>query len=409
MTNNLRAMQFQEEFKKRLFLGMQSLPFETPLIWQSLAKCDQDIIKNILGDVGFRLKELIDKIDLEHPDIGSIFDGSLANDHKFAQQCIEIITLAEFAKEKQFLHAMELVQKTIIQDAASTLRIIDLASKNRTSIRFLKGDQERKQLRLQKRMQTIDLSGLYKKGFTYWESLPENFNKFLRFDDAYEDDLALAEKKVQQYQELGCTSLAEEIQRSIETFKSNIKQSYFGFNRLTMANAAAILAKSLGFQFSSYCNNWDSFDKQNYAGVDSKPLIDFLSTCLSVDNSQITIPEFQDDYFFYEPRIYPYHHLSELASVETKQIVDHLEKLPEANNKPIFDHFGIIVPSIKLFQDSIEDKDWLVRDLENLLPNLKTKEDIIFEFDKTLLQKKYFDAIIIAEKDGKCYFICYFD
>lgn len=404
-TNNSIVMQFQKEFNKRLFLTKNIVSFEVPLIWKTLAECDQEIIRIILGDTGLHLLGLMDKIDLEHPDIVSIFDGVLSNENSFSQRCIEVINLAEFAKEKKFTNIFDIFEKTISQNAENTIKLICSDSKNKTSVRFLKNQTHRNELRSQKKPQQIDLSNLYKKGLNYWESLPNSFDKFLRFDDAYEHDLILAEEKAKQYMELGCTSLAEEINKTIEAFKTNIKQSYFGFNRLTMANASAILAKSLGFDFVYHCNNWDSFDKKNYAAINSKVVLDFLCKVFSVDICDITIPFVQDKLFAYEPRIYPFHYLKEVASNQTKRIVDRLEKLPEANNKPIFDHFAVIIPSIKLFDKNIEKKDWLIKNRFHF----ETKEDLIFYFDKTLLQKKLFNAIIIAEKDGKCYFICYFD
>src|SRR5690606_27755983 len=116
-------------------------------------------------------------------------------------------------------------------------------------VRLLKDKQEREEIRCLKRMQSIDLQGVYKKGEDAWNAQPDNFNRFLRFDTAYQDELNKAEKKAKRYEDLGCTAMASEIRRTIEMFKENIEQSYFGFNRITMTNAAITLAKSLGFTF----------------------------------------------------------------------------------------------------------------------------------------------------------------
>ena len=53
-----------------------------------------------------------------------------------------------------------------------------------------------------------------------------------------------------------------------------------------------------------------------------------------------------DTVYQYEPKVYPYHELKSVASDDVLRTIKTLESFPEANNKPIFDHFGVIVPSI---------------------------------------------------------------
>lgn len=406
---DLPNIEFQSEFKKRLHADGFALSFEVPTIWQIIATCDKEILKLVLGDTGNQLKQLVEIIDLDHPDLISIFDGKLKNDELFVQECVEILKLAELAKENNLETILSRFGRTITEDSKSTIRFIDLAARNKMNVRFIKDQHERNELRLQKRMQYIDLRNLYKKGKNFWDSIPNNFFKFLRFDDAYTEDLIAAEKKAKQYDELGCTSLAEEIKKTIASFRTNIQQSYFGFNRITMTNASAILAKSLKYKLLSFCNNWDSFNRENHAAIEKNIFTDVMNFSFVDESLKSKFLPTKDECFFYEPRVYPFHLLQELASEETKQILSFLENFPEANGKPIFDHFGIIVPGLKYFEDKGKKQDYSLIDENGFIFNFLKIEDVTYWLDKTLLQKKYFSAIIIAEKDGKSYFICYFN
>lgn len=404
MTQALKLMEFQKEFVKRLFVSSDVEPFKAPTVLELVSNCEPEILQLILGDTGCHLRQITETLDLDHPDVVSLFGGFFKDEEKFSQQCVEMIKLAELAKNYNLNHLISILGEKVAEDAKKTIKLVVDPSKNQMAVRFLKDPNEREELRMQKRMQLIDLQNFYKKGINFWESLPDGFYKFLRYDEAYKEDLELAEKKADRYEKLGCTFLADEIKKTIESFRSNMQQAYFGFNRITMTNAAVILAKSLGYRFSSILTSWETLERKNYILVDreiyAKSTIDFDFSSLVCQSS--------DSGFLYEPRVYPFHLFVDIASEETRKIVKHLEELPEANRKPIFDHLGVIIPGIKYFE----------KNTFKIPINLKTtkyvssfdkKEDFMFSLDKTLLQKKVFDAIIIAEKDGKCYFVCYFN
>lgn len=392
---------FQSEFKKRLLRSKAVAPFELPDFIKATRNCSKEVLESALGNVGIRFFDLFCQIDLDHPDIVSLFCEKFKDYQKFS---IEFIESAKASQGKNLSGAELRVKKTIANDLEEIIEVVEQRSKNRVNLRFLKDEKERAEIRLQKRMQTIDLRSLYKKGRNYWDSLSDDFFKFIRFDDAYNDDLALAEKKSRQYKELGCTFLATEIEKTIVVYKSNMDQSYFGFNRITITNAAAILAKFSGYQLQSFCNNWNSFDKEYFAAVEKDKFKGDLKQFLDNDFSFIDLPT-KENFYFYEPRIYPFHYFQNFASENVKKIVSFLDNFPEANGKPIFDHFGVIVSGVKYLENKNEKLNFSL-DYENL--TFEKNDALNFWLDKTFLQKKYFNAIIVAEKDGKTYFICFF-
>ena len=160
-----------------------------------------------------------------------------------------------------------------------------------------------------------------------------------------------------------------------------------------MTNAAITLAKSMGY---SYKPSYNLFAGSQNVKVDANIIINrtyfgnfYFDPTLYVDAS-----------YFYEPKVYPFHELKDVASDEVNSVIKFLEHFPEANNKPIFDHFGVIVPSIAY-------KNNLFKNDNDEVMDFATVDECQIELDKVMIKKKLFHPVIVGEKDGKCFFICY--
>lgn len=399
-----KVQKLQSEFMRRLFISSSPEKFLVPSILPIIAQSSDDLIEFGLGKIGLKLKDLLESVDSTHPEIINFLDGIIADDQAFSRNCIEILKIAEFARSNNLLNVVPEFGRQIIKTNISRqiIKQLDSPKNNRMYVRLLPDPEERQKIRTSKRLQSIDLAWIYKKGDEVWNSLPENFDKFLRFDSAYQDQIEQAERKAQRYLQLGCESLASEINKSIVEFKENMHQAYFGFNRITMTNASVILAKSLGFNFSIEKNViQDSCEVLKTNGAITVPReffgeLNFYSDAMNQ----------REILFDYEPRVYPYHELSDLASEQVKQTIEVLESFPDAGNKPIFDHFGIIVPSVKLFQ--LHEKLYTFLDENGVLQSYNEREDAVRSLDRILIKKNCFHPVIMGERDGKCYFICYF-
>lgn len=396
MSHLNKIEEFQSEFKKRLNVVSSPEDISIPSFFVSLLESSDDLIEFSFGKLGLKLKSLFKTIDISHPEILSFLDKISKDQKDFADKCFELLKLAEYAKSNGLLKIIPEIGQQIIRANLSKqmLKELDAINNNRMYVRLLVDSDMRQQIRMTKRMQTIDLSLIYKKGDEVWISLPDSFEKFLRFESAYKDEIEKAERKAQRYLQLGCSSLAKEINKSIEDFREHVNHSYFGFNRVTMTNASVILAKSLNFNFVAETD----IVHANY-GVLKK-------------NGTITVPrnffsnfDLNSSDFHYEPRVYPYHELFDLASEDTKKTIEVLESFPEAGFKPIFDHFGIIVPSIKF--PHLKQKLYTFLDENGILQSYNEREDAIRSLDRMLIRENHFRPIILGERDGKCYFICY--
>ncbi|RTK97706.1 MAG: hypothetical protein EKK64_00390 [Neisseriaceae bacterium] len=405
------------EFYQRINQNASPKKIKIPSIFKEICDCDPDAFELGFGKFGLDLKDFIDKIDLSHPEIDIIFDGILSDDETLSKNFIELINLAKLAKKNNLNKILPLLSKDYIKDLFPKSLVRKIESPSKLYLRMLKDSDSRMEVRQTKRMQNIDLQSLYSKGDYFWQLQPNSFTKFLRFDNSYLEDLRIAEKKAAKYKELGCSFLYEEINKSIESFKEIIKDNHFGFNRITMTNAAVILAKSLGFNFSSQekVNNFGNirieseitvnrnlFEGFNFGNEDSIEY-DF---CLSKLTKNHIFSSKKMENCCYQPRIYPLHEFMDLASTETKDSIAVLEKFPEASYKPIFDHFGIIIPSISLEKDENGLYSFSNNGISYCFEN---KEDAEKSLDLILVKKEYLPSIIVGDKDGKCYFLSYFN
>lgn len=412
MFDSQKMIDLQSEFMKRLLHHELPPQYSVPSFLRRISECDEDLLNIAFGNFGQKLRLFTQKVDLEHPEILSVFDGAIADDQDFAKDCMEILSLAKFAKDNN-LNRMISALGNITKETLSKniIKKIDVPS-NRMHVRLMKDAIEREEMRMTKRMQIIDLNSVYKKGRETWDCQPDNFTKFLRFDAAYQDDLDIAERKAQRYEQLGCTSLAGEIRKNIESFKEHIQQLYYGFNRITMTNAAIILAKCHGFEYVQETNIFGQIASEGKIVVQRSVFgkynfdPDYIVE-LSSQNSANSFLSSQNsaNSFLYEPCVYPYHEFSQIASDNVKNTISILESFPDAGNKPIFDHFGIIVPGISA---SFLNEKHAFLDESGVVLSFRSKEDARKYLDLILIKEKYIYPLIVGDKDGKCYFISYF-
>lgn len=425
---NKKVFELQSEFLRRLSCHEPPQEHCVPSLLRCIIECDDDLIDFALGKLGQKLSMFAKNVDFQHPGIANIFDGLIANDQDFAQECMELLILARYARDNNLKRIIPTLSKFITKDSLdqNAIKKIDAPVNNRMHVRLLKDFKEREEIRMTKRMQIIDLHSVYKKDEEIWNAQPDNFNKFLRFDTSYQDDIELAEKKAVRYEELGCESLASEIRNSIVLFRNNIDQSYYGFNRITMTNASVILAKSLGYnyvspeeisysKFMSY-GSWKTeskitvdrsfFGKYNF---DPEQTIEFSPIISSLSKSPIFTKKNQIPYN-YEPRVYPIHELSDIMTDNVCNVISTLENFPDAGYKPIFDHFGVIVPGVSFpVNDPMKNnKMYSFSDERGMIHSYSIRETALKTLDSILIKGEYFYGILVGEKDSKCYFISYF-
>lgn len=363
-----------------------------------ILECDSESIELALGRLGEKLKVFLHAVDIKHPHVRDLFNDIFA-DGEFCQDITELIQLAQLAKEKKLTRVFSSLGDKISKDklCRTFLKAID---NPRYRIRLLHTREERDQVRADKKIQAIDLTAVVKKGEDVWASQPDNFDSFIRWGIAYEEEINFATKKAQRYIKLGCSGMAKQIIDSIEQFKSQVHEFYYGFNRITMTNAAVILAKSLGCKLSTYWLSGES-EKKLYRVIVPRNIFEGYNfeAVASYD-----APYRSKDSYDYEPRVYPLHKLK--SSSYIKRIVDHLEAFPKACGKSIFDNYAVIVPGICYPRN--DKPPFCILTKEGGYISYETREEAVQALDVSLIDNNYITPILLGEKDGKCFFISFF-
>lgn len=299
-------------------------------IFSYILEFDKSISKIALGEFGENLYDFSMNLNLDHPGTKDIpIDLELSN------KLCEIVHLVDYAVKNNLNLAIEEIYKFYNDKFISN----NLMNLNKKFIRLLKDKSQRDEFRKCKKIQEIKLFNFYKNPRLIWDNLPEDFSIFSKDDVTYKEIIASAEEKSIRYKNVGCYGLSKNIEDSIKVVKDLVNNSYLGYREISILNASIILSKINKFNLV--------IDKKYFIKIKDK---------------------------IYNPKLFPIHFLEQ---IKTDYVISLLEKL---ENVPLFDHYMVLVPSIK--SNSVE-KDILDIKENNIIP------------------------IVLGEKDGKCYFISY--
>jgi len=348
---------------------------------------DSDLIEFALGDIGKQIVSFAMAVDIDHPEVANVFDGAFRSDSDFAECVLEILKVAKFAKENNLTKVVPSILKSAARNkvAKDVFKKLSLPASCQMHARLLT-QQSRNALRQQKKITSIDLRIIWRRGKELWNTLPNSFAQHVRFNTLHVDEIEHAERKAERYLELGCKDLYSLIMSDLQDFK--IKQEkYFGFNRITMTNAAVILAKLLGFEL--FVRNTGNLVYKIVAPYNLFPE-------LTKNGSPI--------FFEYQPRAYPFHSLSQHIPDDMRRVVNLIEAFPDAGKKPIFDALWFLVPGLN--QPEKAQGGWYFHK-DGKCVKFFDEAEAKMALDLFMIKKNYINPILLGERDGKCYFITY--
>jgi hypothetical protein len=390
----------------RQYLSLEPKPermVSVSSIFAQVKSLDRESVEFILGSrFGGKLKDFVDSVDLTHPEVADLFEGCLVDGSDFALDLQELVRLGLYAKENKLTRIMPAVVKKVVnqeRERRSCLRSLGSPMDNRVHARLMQSHQERNVVRHTKKAQVIELGIITKKGDELWHSLSPSFRPFVAGKAMYNEEIAEATRKANRLRNLGCLGLAGEIDRSIDVFQCHVKDCYYGFNRITVTTAAVILARLHDYTISTTFTHWESNERKCCIKVPRPRFFDFTT--------EERPPLSRSDYFLYQPMAYPAHRLNNLASAETKQLIELLDNFPDANGKAIFDHFIAVVPGVQ-YPTVGHEGCWRVRNYKGVVEVYETSEIASEAVDFSLVENGYITPVLLGERDGKCYFIDYF-
>jgi len=303
-------------------------------IFSEVNNFDKETIKVALGEFGESFYEFSKDLDLDH---FGIHDIPIDND--LSKKIINILKLIKFALDNGLDETVFGISNFYKKDIPLDIKNID-----KKFIRLIKNKEKRESLRNNKKICDISLIKFYEKARVVWDNLPEDFSLFTKYSTKFDQILIDAEVKAKRYKELGCDELYKNIIDSVENTKKIMTDIYQGYHRVSLINAAIILAKINRFELSRQ----EFFEKQNYI--------------ISLNKS------------IYKPKIYPIRYLNHIMPDQIRDLMFELEK------NPFFDYYMVLVPST---HGSNQEKD---------ISDIKNKNTI---------------PVLVGEKDGNCYFISY--
>jgi len=330
-------------------------------IFKEIINYDKELVRNVLGDFGLRLRDYAFSIDGDHPHNYMAIDVDWDVSKRYSDIFCQCLKAGQFIQKEGLDLIVQPLRKAATTKLPPRLKYIDTPIKTQRYVRLLPHRKDRDKVRSTKSMRQIDLRAFYKKGRSAWDGLPDDFSQYLRFNQSYKEQIRLAQKKVDRYKSMGCEQLAKRIEEDIASFEDVFGQDYYGFHRLTMTKAAVILAKMHGF------------------GIHQDD--EFAFPCIIVPDSTFSgaFGVLNDGPLEYTPRAYPMHEMDTIP-FRVQTLVDRLENLPDADGKSAFDHYIVVVPSVAY--------------PENL--------------DNMLIDKGVVTPILLGESDGNCHFLCYY-
>lgn len=336
-------------------ISKASTPLKAPerVLFNDLMAVKEDL--HLLSALGNKVLSFLKDVDLTHPEVVDIYDRQV-NNEKFVKTIIQSVAVLKFCKTNNY----SIIDNIVTNN--QPLTYLDSPLNNRKYIRILKNREDRDAVRKLKETHDIPLSS-GKKGHDAWNSVGESFSSYIRFNDQYKEEIESAKEKAKRYKELNCLDLEKEIINSLDKFTIQANDKYLGFHRITIPNAAIILAKLHGFSITTDAEIRIHNEKFGFKNGSYSPL-----------------------YHPYCARAYSIFDMLDVVPDNIKKIIDVLENHPDSCGKPIFDHYIVVVPSVT---------SW-------------TKETI----DKKLISDKIIVPVLLGERGdhntSKCYFISNF-
>lgn len=384
-----------------------------------------------------RLKYFCDNVDFDHPDIQDAVREGFKPDSEFNNTLKEVMTFTSLAGGKEMPRLLGLVKDSFTK--AKSMKDIRIAI-YKPHPRTLRTQESRDVARARKTAKEIVLTEWFSKNRN-WNDYPTGFSSFVRFNDSHADEIKKNEMRASQMSNVGLTALSASFKKRNEIILNFIGEQYAAFTKIKMIDTAIILSKVHGATFrEDYKNisyNAKMFAKSpfwlsahtTYAGVTMDEKLEAAKdeTGKPLEHRKITVQEcMAPDIFTFKPRAYPIHEFKVTWPKHVQETITAVEAHPDMNGKALFDQFWVIVPGITLDKVMHEyglknplrpgnSKVWVVANADD--PNNPNKsanmyqsaEDAEKALDFRLTADGSLRPVILGEKDGKCYFLTYWN
>ncbi len=346
-----------------------------------------DCVRAAFGTNGKVLHDLLAPMDPSHPDLLAAL-----NDRVFAVRAthdlfVSVVGLANLAVD----HG----RAELLGPLPGLKLLHDRLGEIKPFARCIRDPALRDEQRRGKKPQVIDMSTLSRKGEELWNTQPASFESLVRFENAYADEMTAARRRAERFRSLGCVAMHEEVTKTVEAFQTQMAEAYQGFNRLTFNAACVILAKWHGYNLVTPFILSDFPPERNYKVTVEAKHFKGCAFFLRPEDADLCWP--------YSPRVYP---LGEMGTLppDVTEIVGLCENYHGFGGRPLFDHYAVMVPGIDYPQ--CREGEYAFHAEDGTVASFTDQNEARFALDKMLLAAGVFSAVVMGERDGKCYCLC---
>ena len=382
---DLDQVKSQQDQILKIIYDTSSEPEKLPVdgILNSIHKLVPSDISFIFGNLGHKIKSFAEIIDLDHPDLTNFCEGQLSGKEQetFSKIALDLISLFLFCKNNDISPSvLEALRQSVCKhNVFSKIETcIDSPLENQLHVRFVRYRDYREKIRSTKKCQKIKLNTCLIGGKENWKNYSNNLFDYSRYNNIFYKQIKEADIKRKTFFDHGLTFMAQEIEKDILKIKSQIDSSrYLGFNKISITYVAIVLAKMCGFN------------------IDEHTMESSLS--LLEENKKI----------FLEAQVYSIQELRDQCPENILNLIKHLESFPQLNNKPLFDHYRVVLPcwdhpsSDQKIPFSLTDSSGKFLEFFDLFEAQKF-------YNLELVKKNIIVGALLGERDGEHFFISYF-
>jgi hypothetical protein len=291
------------------------------------------------------------------------------------------------------------------QEKATLLRDFPLCP------RFLRGEQERDgRRRVKSGHQIISMRHVYVLGENGFHGQTEDFVAMARHGTTAEATQAKWASQRSDFAGLGMIEMANLVAKKLDAVKESEADSWLGFHRMKPSHAAATLARMHGMLWHDMLyvvvpvnafgpNYWVDYEQ-----VATAPEIDVLKRTVVLKEKRFANFDYLS--FGYQPRLYPLHAFADRHPDRVARAVRATENLGEVGG-PGFDYFWVLVPGINVKHPTIHHGDGTFRlRLGGEAKEFAAEADAAAALDRQLVRDGLLQPCVLAERDGRCYFLC---
>lgn len=383
---------------------------QVPNIFSHLDQYDQETIEFSLGDFGKDLVAFGKKICKDHPSLSEIQSGTLVAGGKVYERVYDSLKIGEFAKRAELKTMPQVIVDWLNRNHKRITKAIQ-----KPPARLL-NEEDRNAQRKVSRLKEINLQTLLASGKSAWDSVEENFVPYTRLGPGFKEIIEYTNKMKERCAELGLKSACSSVGKDAKEYENRLNDKYCDFIHIKLDEAAAVLAKTMGGQYS--INNGRvtlsarSFSRPFWS-CDNKQKLEQDPYVSDVYHQPINLEAVHrqnvssDRIFNYLPRAYPLHDFAAKQTDYVKDLVAKLDAYPECNNLPLFDQLWVVVPGVHQ-SSSLENDQWKFNDGKTVHA-FHDYWEYIRNLDAFLTESREIFPVILGENVStkKCYFVSY--